>query len=164
MSGIATSEPRRRVRRLGRIRPGKFVMFVIDSLLMGEVLETLYTITAIECKKPSEEQMVRSYARQIWEEPDATRWVAQRVVRLYDRSVCMEAQALPRFSSVFVLERTEERHYKYAEFPERGESDHGGCLYVQTQAFGDVAPPGRLTVTVAATPDPDAEREPETVT
>ena len=159
-----TSEPKRRVRRLGSIRPGKFVMFVIDSMLMGEVLETIYTITAIECKRPSEEQMVRSYARQIWEEPDATRWVAQRIVRLYDRSVCMDAQALPKFSSLFVLEQVEERHYKYAEFPERGEPDHGGCLYVRTQAFGDAAPPARLTVTVAAAPDPDAEQELELVT
>jgi len=76
--------PRKRVRHLGHVRPGKFVMFVIDSMLMGHVVECIYTITGIVCKSKRDERLVYDYARKIWAEPDATRWVAQRVVQLYE--------------------------------------------------------------------------------
>ena len=78
------SMSRKRKRCLSTVSSGKFVMSVIDSLLIGEVIEPIRSIRDIECRTQRHEGLVYAYARRIWEEPDATTWVSQRIVRLYE--------------------------------------------------------------------------------
>ena len=84
MSHPDWSMSRKRKRPPSTVSSGKFVMFVLDSLLIGEVVESIHGIRAIECRTERHERLVYTYARRIWEEPDATKWVSQRIVRLYE--------------------------------------------------------------------------------
>lgn len=149
---------KKRIRHLGKIRPSKFVMFVIDSLLMGQVVECIYTVTGIVCKSKRDERLVHEYAQKIWEEPDAARWLSQRIVPLYERSERMDGSTSPQLTIHFDLEQSDEHYHKYAERPTSEESDHGGCLYLYSRSF-EGAPPSRLAVTVAAAPGGTGETQ-----
>ena len=143
------SPPRKRIRYLGTVGSGKFIMFVIDSILMGKVVECIYTIKAIECRTKRLEYTVYAYARKIWEEPDATEWVSQRIVRLFERNDAMNGDGTPEIKMTFKLEKSTKNTHKYEECPEVGQPPRVGSLYVQKWAMSADVPPEKLTVTVA---------------